>query len=246
VERHDLRASLGWAARILKERGPLFFARRVIRKLGDVTGLGPARSNSIDSNLEAWSYYDWSSRGEEWNPSPDFKDSLVAHVLEPNVPMGSRVLEIGPGGGRWTEVLLGRASHVTAVDLTPRCIELCRERFPDARNLDLFVNDGRDLSFVADASIDRIFSFDVFVHILAKDIEGYVAQFPRILKEGGRAVIHHARAGALRSGWRSDMTAEHMRIFCDRHGLKLVEQIRSWDQGRMGLWERDVISVIAR
>ena len=56
-----------------------------------------------------------------------------------------------------------------------------------------------------DASIDRIWSFDVFVHIQAIDIEAYVAQFARILRPGGTALIHHSKSGTFARGWRSDM-----------------------------------------
>ena len=112
--------------------------------------------NSIASNLRTWSEWDWSKGGEEWTNSQDWKESLVQHVLEPNIPVGSQGLEIGPGGGRWTEFLIQRASHLTIVDLTPKCIEVCRARFERATNIEYHVNDGCDLSFIPSQSIDRI------------------------------------------------------------------------------------------
>jgi SAM-dependent methyltransferase len=193
-------------------------------------------ANTIENNLETWSRYDWSRQGEEWSNSEEWKASLVRHVLEPNIPVGSRVLEIGPGGGRWTELLLQRGKHVTAVDLTPECIAVCRERFKDARNIEYQVNDGRDLGFVPTGSIDRIWSFDVFVHIQTRDVENYVAEFPRILVAGGVAVIHHAKSGRA-TGWRSDMTDAKMRDICQRHGLEVVAQFDSWDQGRVRIYD---------
>ncbi|HZQ71391.1 MAG TPA: class I SAM-dependent methyltransferase [Burkholderiales bacterium] len=206
--------------------------------------------NSIAANLRMWSDWDWSRRGEEWTSSPQWKASLVRHVLEPNVPAGSRVLEIGPGAGRWTEVLQRRASHLTLVDLAPRCIELCRERFGDAGNIEYHVNDGRDLGFVPDASVDRIWSFDVFVHIQASDVERYVRQFPRLLAPGGVGVVHHSKDGKTRRGWRSDMTAGTMRRLCEENGLEVVQQFDSWDEGRVRLWGSeggpDIVTIFRR
>jgi len=41
-----------------------------------------------------------------------------------------KVLEIGPGLGPLTELLLGRASAVLAIELDARLIEFLQERFP--------------------------------------------------------------------------------------------------------------------
>jgi 16S rRNA A1518/A1519 N6-dimethyltransferase RsmA/KsgA/DIM1 with predicted DNA glycosylase/AP lyase activity len=38
------------------------------------------------------------------------------------------ILEIGPGAGRWTEYRLSRGAQVTIVDVTQKCIDLCRLR----------------------------------------------------------------------------------------------------------------------
>jgi ubiquinone/menaquinone biosynthesis C-methylase UbiE len=209
--------------------------------------------NTIDANLEIWSSHDWSKDGEEWSNTSEWKASVVEHVLEPNVPIGSRVLEIGPGAGRWTEYLLHRAKHVIVVDLTPMCIEMCKKRFKDFENIDYFINDGRDLSFIPANSIDRIWSWDVFVHIQSTDVENYVRQFAAILVPGGRGVIHHSKNGVSQIGWRSDMTAQKMVDFCKRHGLDVLQQFDSWDNGRVRIWPEipedagpDIVTIFAK
>jgi hypothetical protein len=86
--------------------------------------LGPAhlgwRGNSPDDHRRRWSRYDWSARGEEWNASPEWKQALVRDVLERWIPAGGAVLEIGPGGGRWSAVLAARASQLVLVDVSER------------------------------------------------------------------------------------------------------------------------------
>jgi cyclopropane fatty-acyl-phospholipid synthase-like methyltransferase len=188
--------------------------------------------NTIGENLKQWSNWDWSARGEEWTPGHDWKFSLATNVLQPNIPVGSRVLEIGPGGGRWTEFLIERAGHLTVVDLTPECINICRQRFRQYQNISYIVNDGRDLSIIPPGSVDRIWSFDVFVHIRSQDIENYVRQFSTILAEGGRGVIHHCSKGEQKKGWRSDMTAQKMLDMCAQNGLRVLHQFTSWDENR--------------
>lgn len=188
--------------------------------------------NTISANLKIWSEHDWSITDNGWPGDSDWKASLIRHVFEPNVPIGSRVLEIGPGAGRWTEHIVDRAFHVVIVDLTPKCIEICRERFQSCANIDYHVNDGKDLSFVNDRSIDRIWSWDVFVHISSSDVKDYVRQFERILSPGGRGVIHHSKSGKSKRGWRSDMTAEKMAAYCDEFNMRVVNQFCSWDNDR--------------
>jgi len=196
--------------------------------------------------LAEWSNYDWSARGEEWTQDTLWKDSIVKEVLEPNVPLEANILEIGPGAGRWTEYLVRRAEHLTLVDLTPECIRLCKKRFGDFQNVSYFVNDGKDLSFIPGQSIDRIWSFDVFVHIQARDIENYVKQFSTILAPGGRGIVHHSGKGALHEGWRSDMTADQMVIFCRKYGLSVIEQFNSWGDGIHHVRDSDVVTIFEK
>jgi len=217
--------------RVARRQGLAQAARLALNR---ATGLPNVPPNTIEANLEEWQHWDWADKGEEWTISPAWKASIVESVLKPNVPEGCRVLEIGPGGGWWTEFLIARAAHVSAVDLTPRCIEVCRERFRSAINVDFFVNDGRDLSFLPAASFERIWSYDVFVHIAAADVDNYVRQFATLLVPGGVAVIHHAKAGRFAGGWRSDMTADKMREIAVRHGLTVSEQFDTWDDGAGG------------
>jgi len=187
--------------------------------------------NTIAANLELWSRYDWSLHGEEWTKDAEWRASLVREILEPNIPVGSRVMEIGPGGGRWTEPLAKRAVRLSVVDLTPECIRLCKQKFSSFSNISYFVNDGKDLSFIPPNSIDRVWSFDVFVHIQSPDVENYIAQIAGILVTGGRGIIHHSANGINKTGWRSDMTTKAMVEMCSRYGLSVLEQFDSWGGG---------------
>ena len=231
--------------------------RQLIHRIAPCLGLRRAQrpENTIAQNLATWSTWDWSQCGEEWSnhDHPQWKQSLVDQVLAPRIPIGSRVLEIGPGAGRWTQYLVERASRVVLVDLTPRCIELCRQRFAKHNHIEYYVNDGSDLCFIEPSSIDRIWSFDVFVHMLAADVEIYIEQFGVILAQGGQGIIHHGCLGRRDIGWRSDLTAEGMQAICKRHGLRLLEQFQSWDSGRFHLWpelpleqDPDIITVFER
>ncbi len=227
-------------------------ARTLITRVKYLFGM-VAKKNTIPNNLFLWSNWDWSKYGEEWSNTTEWKNSLVEHVLMPNVPLGARVLEIGPGGGRWTEHLIKRASHLTVVDLTPTCIELCRERFKEYSNIEYFVNDGKSLDFIEDESIDCLWSWDVFVHIAPEDIQAYMKEIERVFRPGAQGLIHHSKKGKRTAGWRSDMTPEKMRTFCDENNLTVTRQFNSWDESRFSIWPGksskdcpDIITVFAK
>ncbi|MBI3216044.1 MAG: class I SAM-dependent methyltransferase [Mycobacterium sp.] len=211
--------------------------------------------NTRQANRALWGSYNWSAEGEEWSNKeiPGWKESIVEKLLLPFIAEGLVVLEIGPGAGRWTEHIVEHAAKLTLVDVTPECIAMCRQRFADKKNIEFHVNEGNDLSFVESSTIDRVWSFDVFVHILAVDVEPYVSEISRVLVPGGQALIHHSKNGASSGPWRSDMTDGLMREFAQRNGLEVVDQFESWGDGIQRLWpelppeqNHDVITLLRK
>lgn len=215
-----------------------------LRKAKRLPGL-----NSAAINKEIWENWDWSARGEEWTPSEGWKESIVRTFIDGKFPNGVAVLEIGPGGGRWTEYLIGKADRFIGIDISEACVNECRRRFAGAEKARFEVGNGRDLSSIPTGSIDRIWSFDVFVHINRLEFESYIKEFHRVLRPGGLGVIHHGSAGGSLGGWRSDMTAELVQELMEAHGLQVESQLRSWiDQGQeyqAGLYS-DVITVFRK
>jgi ubiquinone/menaquinone biosynthesis C-methylase UbiE len=236
------------AARAVRDRG---------LDLEEAIGvLGPAhrswRGNSPADNRERWSGWDWSSLGEEWTTSEEWKQGLVDEVLLPRVPAGGTVLEIGPGGGRWSVILAERADRLILVDVSPRVLEVARERLVDAQHVSYVRSAGSDLPGVEDSTVNAIWSFDVFVHVAPVDQAGYLDEMARVLSPGGVALIHHAdgrNRGRLpsRTGWRAPMSARLFARLARKRGFQVEEQLRSWSGGSHDLSAYgDVISVLRR
>lgn len=211
--------------------------------------LGLPGLNSAALNKLIWESWDWAAEGEEWTPSPEWKESVLNHILRKEMPAGGTLVEIGPGGGRWTETLLEIGDRLIAVDISEECLRVCAERFRDAGNIEFILTPGNSLPGVADGSVDAVWSFDVFVHINRKEVEGYMAEFARVLRPGGVGVVHHGTVGGKNGGWRSDMTAEGMLECVRGAGLEVKDQFRDWIDGnrefQAGLYD-DAITIFQK
>ena len=223
-----------------------FLDRRIrgVEKRHGLPGMGASELQVL-----IWDSWDWDADGgEKWTESEAWKDSVIHEVLRPRVPEGSDVLEVGPGAGRWTETLVELAGSVTLVDISSRCIEICRDRFGHLEGVSLYLTSGSDLSFIDDERIDVVWSFDVFVHLAIADIKGYIWEFARVLRPGGQAILHHAARGGLQGGWRSSITTEEFTEIAEQAGFKVVEQFDSLgdsDEFVVSI-HQDMISVIRK
>ena len=255
-ERSRLRRAAGWMRHALR-RARWALEDRRLKAEGARGELGPAhrrwRGNSVGSNRDWWERYDWTGGGDEWTDSPAWKQALLDDVLRTLIPDGARVLEIGPGGGRWSVELARRARRLVVLDVSEAALASCRERLAHYPDVTFLHGDGRGLNGVADASLDAIWSFDVFVHVAPLDLAAYLDEFERVLSPGGVAVIHHSdgrNRGRLlsRHGWRAPMSRELLAALARARGLTVQSQFDSWGEGgRFDLSAYgDAISVLRR
>ena len=143
--------------------------------------------------------YDWKDAGEEWsepwgNSAAQWSSTILPRIRD-CLPTGT-ILEIAPGFGRWTHYLKDHCQELWAVDASTECVEACRRRFAAESRVRCFLNDGRSLSMIPDASVDFVFSFDSFVHLRRDLVEAYLSELGRTLKVGGKGFIHHSNLGA--------------------------------------------------
>jgi SAM-dependent methyltransferase len=142
-------------------------------------------------------------------PGPLYK--VVDRYIRPYVKASSTVLEIGPGGGRWTRYLVP-AGKVICVDISPGFFEHLRATFP-AAHFEFYQSRGYELAGVSNNSVDFVFTFGTFVHIEPDGIMEYLIHIRRVLKPGGIAVVHYAeqnKKAARRNPNFSSMTGEKM------------------------------------
>lgn len=169
---------------------------------------------SVEENLNRYTDYDWSLTGDEWSSGWGDAAAQWYGFIYPRVCRylpAPTILEIGPGFGRWTQFLLEHCETLIGVEITPKCVDACRQRFADHPGATFEVNDGHSLPMVADSSVDFAFSFDTLVVVEADDLSGYLTELARVLKPEGVAFLHHSNYGAYNRSTR--VLAPLQRIF---------------------------------
>jgi hypothetical protein len=161
---------------------------------------------SLEDNQRIWQDdYDWSRRGDEWSEAWGGEDMQWFGVILPRIQafltdadgagQVDTILEIAPGFGRWSKYLKNLCRNLILVDLAPRCIDACKQRFGAASHIVYHVNDGKSLAMIPDESVDFVFSMDSLVHADEEVIEAYLGQMQRIQKRNGAGFIHHSNFG---------------------------------------------------
>lgn len=165
--------------------------------------------------------------GLEWG-DPDevaYLRHVRDHFLKPYVTPATVVLEVGPGGGRWTRYMLG-ARHLYLVDYHQELLdELARSFRGDT--LTMIRNGGSDFPGVPPASVDFLFSFGCFVHLDSEIIDDYLRNMAGVLKPRAIVVLQYSdktKELARRIPGFADNDPERMRQRIEARGFTVYEE----------------------
>jgi SAM-dependent methyltransferase len=109
--------------------------------------------------------------------------------LDKYLPKRGKILEIGAATGAYTIPLAKKGYSVTAVDLAPNNIEVCKKRVAEAgleKKVKCFVADARDLGAVPGVDYDAVLLMGPLYHLILKeDREKALQEAYKRLKRGG-------------------------------------------------------------
>jgi ubiquinone/menaquinone biosynthesis C-methylase UbiE len=118
---------------------------------------------------------DYTRRGLLWSGGiPDL----------PELPPGSRILEIGCGNGKTVMAMVQRGWDVTAIDFSTRAVALCRQVIADNRRGHTIVADARWSPF-RNATFDAVFAIHMIAHVRAPDRRWIAGEVIRLIRPGG-------------------------------------------------------------
>ena len=110
---------------------------------------------------------------------------LLSRFLRPEMT----VIDFGCGPGFLAREASAHVAKVIGVDVS-RGVVACARHLNPAPNLTYLANRHSDLSMIADASADLIYSFAVFQHLKREQTRSFLREFARILKPGATGVFH--------------------------------------------------------
>ena len=95
------------------------------------------------------------------------------------------VFEIGCGVARLGKWVAPHAGEWWGLDVSANMVAIARDRCRDLPNVRFFVGNGKDLSDVPSASVDKMYCHAVFIHMDKEDWYTYLVDARRVLKPGG-------------------------------------------------------------
>jgi SAM-dependent methyltransferase len=116
-----------------------------------------------------------------WSHNSHYHPFLLKHLP----PSGAQALDVGCGTGGFSRLLAQRFRRVLAVDLSPRMVELARERSPRYPNVDFQVADAMACEFPA-GQFDCVASIATLHHL---PFEGFLSRVKNALVPGGTLLV---------------------------------------------------------
>ena len=152
-------------------------------------------------------FYD-SDPEREWarleQPFQRLEFAVGLRLIERYFPPRGRVADIGGGPGRYTIELLKRGYAATLLDLSPRLLEVARQRLAQAglRAERLIEGDARDLHALETAGFDAALLMGPLYHLVeAEGRARALRELARVLKPGAVAIVTYLNSwGLLRTG----------------------------------------------
>ena len=134
---------------------------------------------------------------EEFNASAGatLRRTRISHALA--LKHGDRVLDVGSGPGHQAfelSAIVGPSGSVDGVDPADSALEISRRRCSELENVSFRYGTASELPF-EDSTFDAVMSSQVFEYL--PDVAGGLEEMLRVLKPGGRILIHDTDWGAL-------------------------------------------------
>ena len=142
---------------------------------------------------------DWEEQVLGWVPALPALERIVFPDLRPDW----RVVEVGPGTGRFSRHLAARltAGELRLVDHSTWLVDFLCAYFRTNPRVSVTLNDGFSLPFEDAGWADLVFSAGTLIALKLGAIELYAREFARVLKPGGRVIFDYIDPETA-EGWR--------------------------------------------
>ena len=138
-----------------------------------------------DIIINKYSNYDEDSRLVE-HRAHNIEYLTTMRYIQKFLKPGAKILEIGAATGRYSITLAKMGYDVTAVDLTPKHVEIMKKKSRRLKNFQCMVADALDLSMFKNSSFDMVLNLGPMYHLFhQKDKNQAVKETIRVTKKNG-------------------------------------------------------------
>ena len=142
--------------------------------------VSPVEIAHFDSLASRW----WDPDGES-RPLHDLNPVRAAYIAARTELSGSRVADVGCGGGLLSEALARAGAQVTGIDLSEKVIDIARLHLHESElSVDYRVQSSADLAASEPAGFDAVCCLELIEHV--PDPAALVNDLAAMLKPGGR------------------------------------------------------------
>ena len=124
----------------------------------------------------------------DWDAGMVRNEAVIAYIMDAaGVVPGAKALDVACGTGVLIPDYLSRGvEHVTAVDISPRMVEIARSKFGQNDRVTILCDDAQEASFGA---FDCILVYNAFPHF--SEPPKLLKTLSRQLRPGGRLTVAH-------------------------------------------------------
>jgi SAM-dependent methyltransferase len=149
-------------------------------------------------------YFPTMDQHRDWCVYSEPPSYLVEHVAPTR---DDDVLEVGCGYGQWMHPIAPLVRSIVGVDIHPTLMDKAKEKLADRPNAQTLLCDGLTLPF-PDASFSLTYCISVFQHMPRSIVHGYFREIARVLKPGGRTLLHFRFADGV-GEYSQDIVQDH-------------------------------------
>lgn len=149
----------------------------------------------VDPSIYTKEYFETECEGhEDWVKTHGkyLPDRLEKAFSQVEIRKGMKVLDFGCGRGEMAYHAACKGADVLGVDYSKVSISLCNKLPKKYKGKLSFKHISSQKIELSDNSVDLIYFIDVIEHLYPAEVNAVMKEFKRVLKSGGKLVIHTA------------------------------------------------------
>ncbi len=131
---------------------------------------------------------------DKWDDMEIKNDKIINIILDnAGIGKGCKVLDVACGTGILIPYYINKdVAKVTAVDISPKMVEIARSKFGNIENVDILCSDVEECEF--DTGFDNIVIYNAFPHF--QDADRLIKCLSSKLVQGGKLTVAHGMSRA--------------------------------------------------